>query len=70
MAGDGQVDLSIYDIVGRKVKTLVSGYETAGKKTAIWYGTDESGNSLSAGMYFYRLTVSGNVFTKKMILMK
>ena len=70
LAGDGQVDLSIYDIVGRKVKTLVSGYETAGKKTAIWYGTDESGNSLSAGMYFYRLTVSGNVFTKKMILMK
>ncbi len=70
LAADGQVDLSIYDIVGRKVKTIVSGYETAGKKTAIWYGTDESGNSLSAGMYFYRLTVSGNVFTKKMILMK
>ena len=70
LAGDGQVDLSVYNIVGRKVKTLVNGYETAGRKATAWYGVDDSGNPLSAGMYFYRLTAGGKVFTKKMVLMK
>ena len=70
LAGDGQVDLSIYNIVGRKVKTLVNQFENAGRKSTVWYGVDDSGNSLSAGMYFYRLTAGGKVFTKKMVLMK
>ena len=70
LAGDGQVDLSVYNIIGRKVKTLVNGYETAGRKATAWYGVDDSGNPLSAGMYFYRLTAGGKVFTKKMVLMK
>ena len=70
LAGDGQIDLSIYNIVGRKVKTLVNSYETAGRKATAWYGVDDSGNPLSAGMYFYRLTAGGKVFTKKMVLMK
>ncbi len=70
LAGDGQVDLSVYNIVGRKVKTLVNEYQTAGRKATAWYGVDDSGNSLSAGMYFYRLTAGGIVFTKKMVLMK
>ena len=70
LAGDGQVDLSIYNIIGRKVKTLVNSYETAGRKATAWYGVDDSGSSLSAGMYFYRLTAGGKVFTKKMVLMK
>ena len=70
LAGDGHVDLSIYNIVGRKLKSLVNGYETAGRKATVWYGVDDSGNPLSAGMYFYRLTAGGKVFTKKMVLMK
>ena len=70
LAGDGQVNLSVYIIVGRKVKTLVNNYETAGRKATAWYGVDDSGSPLSAGMYFYRLTAGGKVFTKKMVLMK
>jgi len=70
LAGDGQVNLSVYNIVGRKVKTLVNKYETAGRKATAWYGVDDSGSPLSAGMYFYRLTAGGKVFTKKMVLMK
>jgi len=70
LAGDGQVNLSVYNIVGRKVKTLVNNYETAGRKASAWYGVDDSGSPLSAGMYFYRLTAGGKVFTKKMVLMK
>ena len=70
LAGDGQVNLSVYNIVGRKVKTLVNKYETAGRKATAWYGVDDSESPLSAGMYFYRLTAGGKVFTKKMVLMK
>ena len=70
LAGDGHVDLSIYNVVGKKVKTIVNKNESAGRKVAVWYGADDAGNSLSAGMYFYRLTAGGKVFTKKMILMK
>ena len=70
LAGDGEVNLSIYSIMGRKVKTLIDKYETAGRKVAAWYGVDDSGHPLSAGMYFYRLTAGGKVFTKKMVLMK
>ncbi len=70
LAGDGQVNLSIYNIMGRKVKTLIDKYETAGRKATAWYGADDSGHPLSAGMYFYRLTAGGKVFTKKMVLMK
>lgn len=70
LASDGYVDLSVYNVVGKKVKTIVNKNETAGRKVTAWYGTDDSGNSLSAGMYFYRLTAGGKVFTKKMVLMK
>ena len=70
LAGQGHVDLSIYNVVGKKVKTIVNKNETAGRKVAVWYGVDDSGNSLSAGMYFYRLTAGAKVFTKKMVLMK
>ena len=70
VAGDGQVNLSVYNIMGRKVKTLIDKYETAGRKATAWHGADDSGHPLSAGMYFYRLTAGGKVFTKKMVLMK
>ena len=70
LAGEGHVDLSIYNVVGKKVKTIVNKNESAGRKVTAWYGVDDAGNSLSAGMYFYRLTAGGKVFTKKMILMK
>ena len=56
--------------MGRKVKTLIDKYETAGRKATAWYCVDDSGHPLSAGMYFYRLTAGGKVFTKKMVLMK
>ena len=68
LAVDGFVDLSIYNVVGKKVKTIVNQNETAGRKITAWYGRDDAGNTLSAGMYFYRLTAGGKVFTKKMVI--
>jgi 5'-nucleotidase / UDP-sugar diphosphatase len=59
-------DLKVYDITGRTVAVITQGYYTAGLYTMIF-----NANSLSSGIYFYRLTANGNVVsTKRMSLIK
>ncbi len=66
----GQVELSIYNVLGQKVATIVDGQLEAGTHEAVWDGTDESGNAVGSGIYFYRISTSDFEQTKKMILMK
>jgi hypothetical protein len=66
----GFVDLSIYNVLGQKVKTLVSGELDAGQHEAVWDGTDESGDEVSSGMYFYKIDAGEFVKTKKMLMLK
>jgi hypothetical protein len=65
-----QVSLIIYNILGEKVKTLVSEEMAAGIYTLHWNGRDEAGNSVATGIYFYRLKTESFDQTKKMVLMK
>jgi hypothetical protein len=66
LSKSAEVSLTIYDLSGRMVQTLVSEYQTTGS-----YSLDFDGNNLSSGIYFYQLKVGNNlVATKKMILMK
>ena len=51
-------------------KTIVNKNESAGRKVAVWYGADDAGNSLSAGMYFYRLDTKSFQSTRKMLFLK
>ncbi|MAV69894.1 MAG: hypothetical protein CMG04_03720 [Candidatus Marinimicrobia bacterium] len=67
---DNLVKLSIYDIMGRKIKTLVNSTEKAGYKTLIWDATNDQGSSVSAGMYIYTIEAGDFRKTKKMILLK
>jgi immune inhibitor A len=64
------VVLSIFNILGRRVRTLVDGEQSAGRYTVIWDGTDESGLEVASGVYFYRLNRGGESESKKMILLK
>jgi len=66
-----EATLSIFDLPGRKVKELLSSspYE-AGTHTISWNGTDDSGQLLSSGVYFYRLEAGEYVETRKMTLLK
>ncbi len=66
----GFVELSIYNILGRKVKTLVSGEQDAGSHDVFWDGRNDSGDPVASGLYFYRLTAGDYVNTKKMLLVK
>jgi hypothetical protein len=63
-------NLSIYNIEGKLVKILMDGEFEGGVKTVVWNGTDERGNPVSSGVYFYRLRAGGDVMTKKMVLLK
>lgn len=63
-----QVELEIYDITGRTVRTLFTGLKSAGTHTFQWDGKEERGLNAASGIYLYRLRVGETVLTKKMIL--
>ncbi|MCX6138353.1 MAG: T9SS type A sorting domain-containing protein [Ignavibacteriales bacterium] len=66
----GHTTLAVYDILGRHVKTLISGSQSAGYHEITWDGQDAFGKSAPSGVYIYSLS-SGNVNeSKKMILMR
>ena len=64
------VELSIYDVSGALVRTLVSGTQSAGEKSVAWDGRSNAGNAMASGVYFFRLKTSEYVQTRKMILIK
>jgi hypothetical protein len=65
-----RVELSVYNLLGRKVRVLADGDYSAGSHTVAWDGRDDYGSAVSSGVYFYRLTASGISETRKMLLMK
>jgi len=70
LARDGQVELTVFDVAGRLVRTLVDGKQTAGSHAAIWNGRDDAGKRVSSGVYFYRLQANGLEMTQKLVLTK
>jgi hypothetical protein len=67
---DRMTTLIVYDVTGAKVKTLSNGILPSGRHQARWNGTDDRGNRVGTGVYFYRLTMPGFADTKKMVLLK
>ena len=59
------VTINIYDILGRKVQTLIDKYQSAGHHQVIWQADE-----FSSGIYFYKLTAGDFENTKKMVLLK
>lgn len=67
---DRNVDISIYNIKGQKVKTLVNGVQLAGSYKTVWSGEDTNGNPVSSGIYFYKLSSRAETLIKKIMLLK
>ena len=67
---DSWVSVKIYDILGREIKTLVSGFKSAGRHKVIWDGRDEQGSYISSGVYFCRMTAGSFSKTIKIVLTK
>lgn len=66
----GDVTLNIYDVLGNKIKTLINEPKPVGDYQIKWDGTNQMGEILSSGQYFYQLKVGDFVSTKKMVLLK
>ena len=64
------VELSILDIKGQKVKTLVNKNLQRGNHEIVWKGKNENGEAVSSGIYFYQLKVKDKMISKKMLLLK
>ena len=67
---DGLVNITIYDMMGRKVKTLVNDSQTAGYKSIRWNATNDRNEPVSAGLYLYTIQAGDFRQTKKMVLLK
>ncbi|MDP7715997.1 MAG: lamin tail domain-containing protein [Candidatus Marinimicrobia bacterium] len=65
-----KVDLTIFDLMGRKVITFVNRTEDAGFRSVQWDGTDDLGRSVSAGVYLYQIQAGEFSQTRKMLLLK
>ena len=64
------VNIIIYDMLGRQVKSLINQTQDAGFKSVIWDATNNEGNPVSAGIYLYQIQVGEFRQTKKMVLLK
>ena len=65
-----RVDVSVFNLLGRKVISLLNGPVEAGLHSVEWDGTDDSGRRVASGVYFYRLTTPTLSETRKMVLLK
>lgn len=66
----GRVELMVYGVDGKLVRTLVDHSQPADRYDITWDGTDDRGQRVSSGVYFYQLKTSGFIATRKMVLLK
>ena len=64
------VEINIYDLMGRVVRNFISSSKSLGYHTEIWNATNNSGESVSAGVYIYTIRAGDFKQTKKMLLLK
>jgi len=67
---EGLVNITVYDMMGRVVKTLVNSQQTAGYKSITWNATNNRNETVSAGLYLYTIQAGEFRQTRKMVLLK
>ncbi len=67
---DGSIELAVFDVNGHRVRTLTSGYLTAGEHEAIWDGRDDGGRLMSSGVYLFQLRGGNFVESRQATLIK
>lgn len=65
-----QVKLEIYNLSGQRMRVVINGQFASGYHTAVWDGRDQSGRSLAAGVYLYRMTANEFTRTHRLLLLK
>jgi hypothetical protein len=67
---NANVNLDIYNLQGQKIRTLVSKEQKAGYYSVVWDGRNEAGQTVSSGLYLYRVQAGSFVATHKMLMIK
>ena len=67
---NAMVNITIYDMMGRQVKTLINDQQTVGYRSTQWKATNDAGSPVSAGIYLYMIQAGDFRQTKKMVLLK
>ena len=70
LARSGMINISIYDLMGRNIKTLVNGFQKSGLTSVVWDATNDEGHEVAAGLYFYKMEAGNFRRTNKMLLLK
>ncbi|MBD3366591.1 MAG: T9SS type A sorting domain-containing protein [Candidatus Eisenbacteria bacterium] len=68
--GGGRVEVTIHDVSGRAVRTLVNGHRPAGPGEVRWDGLDSTGRPVATGVYFARLNIDGTTASGKLMVLK
>ncbi|MDP6419200.1 MAG: C25 family cysteine peptidase [Candidatus Krumholzibacteria bacterium] len=66
----GEVELAVYTPSGERVRTLLRGMQGEGNHHVVWDGSDDRGNPVSSGVYFYRLETGVKTLSRKMLMLK
>jgi hypothetical protein len=67
---ESNVNLSVYNVKGQKVKQLVNEHFTSGQHSIVWSGKDNNNKSVSSGIYFYKISAGKSTSMRKMLLLK
>ncbi len=70
VAATSQVEVAVFDILGRKIATLLNGEKAAGSYSMEWNGQDDQGLNVPTGMYFIRMTAGQFTDSRKVTLLK
>src|SRR5262249_55591658 len=65
-----RVRLSVYDVRGRLVRTLVDGRLSAGPHAVVWDGRDDAGDAVASGIYIYQMKSGAPTRARRMTLLK
>jgi len=64
------VTLDIFDVKGRRIRTLQAGDQSAGRRAVVWDGRNDTGEPVATGVYFYRLSAGSFTTVRKMVVIK
>ncbi|MDO9577622.1 MAG: T9SS type A sorting domain-containing protein [Candidatus Cloacimonadales bacterium] len=70
LPNEQEIELTVYNLKGQKVKQLASGQFPDGEHSIVWNGKDDNGKSVGSGLYLYKLKTGDKVISKKMLLLK
>jgi hypothetical protein len=70
VASNSPVHITIFNVMGQRIATLVDAHKPPGHYTATWDGRNAQGQRVATGVYFYRLRIGSFSSVKKMVLLK